>query len=306
MQFRAKDLTLEFDTFGEPTAKPLLLISGLNTPMTRWTPDFCQKLANRGFYVIRYDNRDCGLSTHFDGLTATSRLNLLLSRIVGYRTKPPYTLMDMVKDAIGLLDSLGIDSAHIVGRSMGGMIAQIMASEFPERVLSLTVIMSSTGNRKLPLPAWNVLKHMLARKPNPQKDLVGYLKRRVQYTKAIGSKRYPLGEDFIRSRVLNDMKRSGFHPGAARRQLSALMHAGDIRQTIRRIKVPTLVIHGDMDELVPLRCGLDVHQNISGSHLSVIMDMGHALQPEFYDQLVDEIASLGCENKHLKGRSMTF
>lgn len=290
MRAFANGITLEFETFGLPSDQPLLLISGLNTPMTRWTPEFCEQLASSGFYVIRFDNRDCGLSTHFDHIRPANSLSLLLCRVFGYRIYPPYTLTDMVDDAVALLDSLQLKSAHIVGRSMGGMIAQILAGRHPERVKSLTVIMSGTGNRALPLPSMRVLKHLLKRKPNPQTDLAGYLKSRVEYTHAIGSRRYPLDDFYIRSRVIDDLKRSGFHPGAARRQLSALLDAGDLRPLIRKITVPTLVIHGEEDEMVPCECGVDVHRNIPNSRLKIIKDMGHSLQPEFYDELINEIA----------------
>ena len=292
MKISANGVFLEFDTFGSPAAQPLLLISGLNTPMTRWTPEFCQRLSGCGFYVIRYDNRDCGLSEHLDTLKTANSAHLLLGRLLGYPIKPPYMLMDMVNDAVGLLDALRIQSAHIVGRSMGGMIAQLLASQYPDRATSLTVIMSSTGNRRLPLPDWRVLKQMVLKKPNPQSNLAAYLNRRVEYTRAIGSKRYPLDDSFIRSRVIDDIKRSGFHPGAARRQFAALLSAGDIRPMLRKVNVPTMVIHGDSDALVPLKCGVDVYRNIPGARLKIIKDMGHSLQPEFYDQLVEAIAML--------------
>ncbi len=290
MQILSNGVHLEFDTFGVPTDKAMLLISGLNTPMTRWTPDFCEQLAARGFYVIRYDNRDCGLSTHFDEIKTASSLHLLLSRLLGRRSKPPYALNEMAKDAVGLLDALGVESAHIVGRSLGGMIGQILAATYPEKTRSLTIIMSTTGNRRLPWPSIMVLKRMLIKKPNPYVDLAGYLKHRVAYTQAIASKRYPLAPFFIRSRVLEDIKRSGYHPGAARRQFAALLDAGDIRPISRKITTPTLIIHGDADDLLPLECGVDVYRNISGSRLKIIQDMGHSLQPEFYDEIIDEVS----------------
>jgi proline iminopeptidase len=298
MQALANGLFLEFDTFGSPTAEPLLLISGLNTPMTRWTPDFCERLAKRGFYVIRFDNRDCGLSTHFDGIGSVSSLNLLLSRIFNWPVRSTYTLADMVDDAIGLLDALEIKAAHIVGRSMGGLIAQALACEYPARVLSLTAIMSSTGNRQLPLPSFKVLQHLLIKKPSPKKNLEAYLKRRVAYTQAIGSPRFPLSDSYIRARVLDDIKRSGFHAGAAKRQLAALLSTGDIRPMIRKINIPTLVIHGDSDALVPLKCGMDVHRNIPGARLKIVKDMGHSLQPEFYEELIEVIGEFRSQEGH--------
>lgn len=289
MQVLANGLRLEYDTFGERSAKAILLISGLNTPMTRWTDAFCTRLADHDHYVIRFDNRDCGLSQHFDQCQLPNGLKLIIAQLLGLKIPLPYTMYDMVNDAVGLLDVLEIQQAHVIGRSMGGMIAQLMAVQYPERVERLSLIMTSSGNRMRSFPELKVLQFLMARKPNPRNNLAGFLKYRVGYTKAIGSKKYPLDDFFIRSRVMADIRRSGFHPGSARRQFAALLAAGDITRFSQRISVPTTIIHGDADPLVPLRSGLYVHKHIKNAHLTVIENMGHALQPQFYGQIVSAL-----------------
>lgn len=290
MQVCLNDVLIEYDTFGNPHDQALLLISGLNTPMTRWSPEFCIQLAKSGgYYVIRFDNRDCGLSQHFDGHKPPSNLRLLLAQFLGLKVDPVYTLKDMANDAIHLMDALGVEKAFLLGRSMGGMIAQLIASDYPNRVLGLTVMMSTTGNRQLPGPSLNVLWMLLRRKPNPKNSLGAYLDYRVAYTHAIGSPRYPLAAFDIRSRILADLGRSGFHPGAAKRQLAAFVAAGDISGFTRKIRVATVIIHGDSDRLVPYQAGLDIHRNIAGSKFVLIKDRGHALQPEFFNVIIEQM-----------------
>lgn len=283
-------VSLAYETFGDPSARPLLLISGLSTPMTRWTADFCQQLVTCGFYVIRYDNRDCGSSTHLDQHPPVRAVTLLMSRLTGWRFRPPYTLDEMADDAAALLGCLGLTSAHIVGRSMGGLIAQRLAYRHPLRVRSLALLMSTSGHRALPLPHLNVLRLMLARPPSPDENLEAYLQHRVAYTQAIGSRRFPLSDGVIRQRVLDDLQRRWFTPGSGRRQLMALLHAGDQRPILRKLKQPAIVIHGDADPLVPLACGMDIHRHLLGSKMTIIPDMGHGLHPPFFEPIVDSIA----------------
>lgn len=292
MRTQAGAVTLAYDTFGDPAAQPLLLISGLSTPMSRWTADFCEKLVARGFYVIRYDNRDCGFSSHLDQFRPAGALSLLLSRLTGLRIPPPYTLDDMADDAAGLMDALGLASAHIVGRSMGGLIAQHLAYRQPDRVRSLSLLMSTSGNRSLPMPRLRILYLMLKRPPKPAVDLEGYLRHRIAYTRAIGSPRFPLSEASIRQRVLEDLERCQFNPGSGRRQLMALLAAGDQRPILRTLKQPAVVIHGDADPLVPLACGIDIQRHLPGARMVVVPDMGHGLHPAFFDPIVDSIAQI--------------
>lgn len=289
MRADVNDTFLEYDTFGNPDQAPLLLISGLNTPMTRWTQQFCERLVDSGFYVVRYNNRDTGLSEHFDRHKPVGLLWLLVARMLGFKLNLPYTMNDMVKDGVALLDALKIDKAHIVGRSMGGVIAQLIASTYPERVISLTAIMSTTGNRKLPKPSSRVMRLILKKAPHPKTDIEGYLQHRIKYTRAIGSTQYPTRDEDVRKRIIDDLSRGGFNPGGGKRQLAALVQAGDIRTATRKITCPTLVLHGDCDPLVPLVCGLDIHKNIKHSKLCVIEHMGHSLHDHFFDTIIREI-----------------
>lgn len=292
MRETASGITLAYDCFGAPLSRPLLLISGLSTPMTRWTTGFCEQLADRGFYVIRFDNRDCGLSTHLNQHLPARSLSLLWSRLTGIRIRPPYTLDDMADDATHLLDGLGIKSAHIVGRSMGGLIAQRLAYRHPERVRSLSLLMSTSGHRGLPMPTLAVLRRMLMRPPRPTQDLERYLQHRVDYTRAIGSQKFPFSESAVRQRVLDDLARSGFNPGSGRRQLMALLHAGDQRSILKALHQPTIVIHGDADPLVPLACGLDIQRHVPGATMVVVPDMGHSLHPAFFAPIIQSIETI--------------
>lgn len=292
MQANVNNTFLEYDTFGSPDQEPLLLISGLNTPMTRWTQRFCEQLGASGFYVIRYNNRDTGLSEHFNQHKPIGMLKLLLTQMFGLRLNLPYTMNDMVCDGVALLNELGIKKAHLVGRSMGGFIAQLIASEYPDHVLSITAIMSTTGNLLLPKPSIRVMRLFLKKAPNPHDDLDGYIQHRIKYTRVIGSQKYPISDSAIGERVKQDLARGGYNPGGGRRQLAAMIQAGDIRPRLHKIVCPVLIMHGDCDPLVPLACGLDVHQNIKHSKMRVIKDMGHSLHDHFFAELIGEIRLL--------------
>lgn len=289
MLIAANQTVLEYDTFGNPDDEALLLLSGLNTPMTRWSEHFCTLLAEGGYFVIRHNNRDTGNSEHYSQHNPKSLLRVLVARIFGIKLKLPYTIDNMVEDGVALLDTLHIHKAHIVGKSMGGIIAQLIASRYCERVHSLTVMMSTTGNITLPGPSRRLIWLMLKKKPNPQIDLPGYLQHRLEYTKAIGSKKYPMTDKAVSNRVLLELQDGRYNPGAARRQLAALLQAGDIRPSIRKITCPTLIIHGDCDPLVPIACGLDVHANIPHSTMMIIKDMGHSMHEHFVDEIVTAI-----------------
>ena len=295
MLVTANHTVLEYDAFGNPDDEAILLISGLNTPMTRWSEHFCHMLTQGGYFVIRYNNRDTGRSEHFAHYQSISLAKVLFGRFFGIKPKLPYTIDDMVEDGVALLDRLHIHKAHVIGKSMGGIIAQLIASKHPQRVHSLTVLMSTTGNIRLPGPSKSLMWLILKKKPNPQINLQGYLQYRLKYTRAIGSKKYPTTDQAVRDRVLIDLQNGQYGPGAAKRQLAALIQAGDIRSQIKKITCPTLVIHGDCDPLVPLACGLDVHANIAHSTMKVVKDMGHSLHEQFLQEVVSAI-----QLKHLK------
>ncbi|HSJ04211.1 MAG TPA: alpha/beta fold hydrolase [Verrucomicrobium sp.] len=286
---QANGISLHCDRFGTGAGETVLLISGLGTQMIRWTVPFCEELASRGFQVIRFDNRDVGLSTHFAESPAPDFGDLARALAQGSRPTVPYTLHDMAADAIGLLDALSIPRAHLVGRSMGGMIAQLMASEFPQRVASLTSIMSSTGNPALPPAAPEVLAMLTLPAPHPFEDEEGFLSHRVAFARRIAGPAHPFDEDAQRSLSLQEARRA-YDPAGFGRQLAAMVATGDIRSQLAGITVPTLVIHGACDPLIPPAAGEDTADSIPGAHLMIIEGMGHDLPPALYGRVVDAIA----------------
>lgn len=286
-QISANGIRLEYESFGSAAHPALLLIMGLGAQLTRWALPFCNKLVERGFRVIRFDNRDVGLSTHLNDAPVPELATIMAARMTGLPVRVPYTLHDMAADTVGLLDALEIDAAHIVGASMGGMIAQLVAADYPQRVLSLTSIMSTTGNPALPPPTPAASAVLMARSPHPS-DLEAYVKHGLNTLRVIGSPGVPFDEAAARERLTADAKRS-YNPSGFGRQLAAVTATGDRRERIRRIRAPTLVIHGADDPLVPLTGGRDTAENIPGAELLVVAGMGHDLPPAFYDRIVDAI-----------------
>ena len=285
---KVNDIELAYDSFGNENDEAIILIAGLGTQMIRWTDSFCRLLAERGFRVIRFDNRDVGCSTHFSDYPAMDFNALAAALMSGQRPDIPYTLDDMAKDAIGLLDALSIDQAHFVGRSMGGMIAQIVASEYPERVLSLTSIMSSTGNPALPQTSPEVMAMMTKPAPNPFEDEAGFLVHSLSFAKRIAGTGYPFDEDAYKTLILEEVQRA-YDPGSTGRQIAAMAVAGDRRPRLATIKVPALVIHGMDDPLIDPACGKDTATAIPGAELMLIDSMGHDLPPQLYKVVVDGI-----------------
>jgi pimeloyl-ACP methyl ester carboxylesterase len=275
------DVTICYETFGDPSDPAILLIMGLGTQMIAWREDFCRMLVERGFYVIRYDNRDIGHSTQMKGRGAT------VPQMVTRRIKnPPYTLGEMADDAIGLLDHLGIEKAHVVGASMGGMIAQHVACRYPARVLTLVSIMSTTGHRLVGQPSMAVMPLFLAR---PQGGKEEYVERAVKLFRAVGSKKY-FDEQNIRELAEGGWERGVNFAGTAR-QLAAITADGNRTKMLKRIKVPTLVIHGDEDKMVGPSGGRATARAIPGAKLMTIKGMGHDLPPAAWPQIVDGIAA---------------
>ena len=274
------EIELCFETFGSPNDPALLLIMGLGTQMIAWHESFCEELAGRGFHVIRYDNRDCGRSTAIDGAPPT------VSQIVR-RSKAAarYTLDDMAADAAGLLDHLGVERAHVVGASMGGMIAQQLAATRPERVLSLVSIMSTTGSRVAGQPSPRVLPVLLRRAP---KGLEPYVDSVVGVFAMIGSPGFDRDEDEIRNLARASYER-GISAAGTGRQLAAIIASGNRTPLLRRITAPTLVIHGDKDRLVPLSGGKATAKAIPGAELMVVRGMGHDLPRGAWPQILDAI-----------------
>jgi pimeloyl-ACP methyl ester carboxylesterase len=292
-KIEANGIDIEYDCFGHTDAEAVLLISGLGTQMTRWSETFCQMLAERGYRVIRFDNRDAGLSTHFDGASMPDLAAIAGAASRGETPDVPYTLFDMANDAVSLLDSLMIKRAHVVGRSMGGMIAQLVASEHPERVLSLVCMMSSTGNRDLPQTSPEVMAAMTSPAPHPLKDEQGYLAHCVAFSRVIAGRGRPFDESAQRDQALAEVKRA-YNPSGFWRHIAAIAASGDLRPRLANISAPTLVLHGSDDPLVPPQAGKDTAANIKGAKLLIVKGMGHDFPPSLFGFVAAAIA----ENAH--------
>lgn len=288
----ANNITIEYDTFGKESDRPLLLIMGFGAQMTRWRPEFCELLADAGHYVIRFDNRDVGLSQKFGELGIPDMQKIAEEAAAGGNPSVPYTLFDMADDAAGLMDALGIDTAHICGASMGGMIAQCMAIKHGHRMRSMTSIFSSTGNPELP-PATDAAMAALTSPAGTTLEEV--LDRAVRNAKIIGSPAYPEPEDDVRERAKADYERS-FYPEGTSRQFVAIGATGNRKPALQEVKIPTLVIHGKADPLVPVEGGIDTHEAIAGSKLRLYDGMGHNLSEPLWPEIVREITEHTIEN----------
>jgi pimeloyl-ACP methyl ester carboxylesterase len=275
------DVELCYEPFGDPDHPAVLLVMGLGTQMIGWHADFCAQLADRGFYVIRYDNRDVGRSTHLDDRPAPSPREIVMRRI----RRPAYLLADMADDGMGLLTELGIERAHIVGASMGGMIAQTMAANHPDRVLSLVSIMSSTGSRWSGQPAPRILP-VLLQKPAPSKE--AYQERIVKLFGLVGSPAYERDEQELRELAGVSWDR-GIDPAGFGRQLGAIIASGHRAKDLKGIKAPTLVIHGKADKLVRPSGGKASARAIPGARLELIDGMGHDLPRQVWPRILDGI-----------------
>jgi pimeloyl-ACP methyl ester carboxylesterase len=285
---KVNGIDLGFDSFGDDNAAAILLIAGLGTQMIRWPVLFCDALVARGYRVIRFDNRDAGCSSHFTSHPTPGFAALAAALASGQQPIVPYTLHDMASDAIGLLDVLGIEHAHLVGRSMGGMIAQITAGKYPERVMSLTSIMSSTGNPSLPSASQEVMTMLTQSAPNPLVDEVGFLEHSLAFARLIASPGYPFDEEAHRNLVLEETRRA-YDPAGFGRQIAAIAATGDLRPLLAKITAPSLIVHGTDDLLVPAACGKDTAASIRGSELMLIDGMGHDLPFSLYQRLADGI-----------------
>jgi pimeloyl-ACP methyl ester carboxylesterase len=276
-----RGVTLCYETFGDPDDTPILLIMGLATQMIAWHEDFCEQLAERGFYVVRFDNRDIGRSTHFDFRPPSVRQMLT-------RRLPPeqYSLSDMAEDTAELMRELEIAPAHVVGASMGGMIGQLLAAQHPEVVRSLTSIMSTTGSRRHGQPALSVYRYLL--RP-PPRDRDGYIERSAAVFGLVGSTGFPRDEQYIRERAAQSYDR-GYDIRAGGRQLGAIVATGDRTEKLRGIKAPTLVIHGTVDKMIRPSGGRATAKAIPGARLMMIKGMGHDLPRGAWPLLIDAIS----------------
>jgi pimeloyl-ACP methyl ester carboxylesterase len=274
-------IKLCYETFGDSALPPLLLVMGLSSQMVMWEDEFCEELASRGFWVIRFDNRDVGRSTVMRDAPVPSRRQLLLRD----RRGAAYSLADMAADAAALLGHLEVGAAHVVGASMGGMIAQLIAINHAERVLSLVSIMSTTGNRRVGRPHPALLPVLLRRRPRDRDE---YVRDFIATFKALGSYRHPPEDDRLRALAERCYER-GVHPAGAARQLAAIITTEDRTPLLARVSVPTTVIHGDSDRLVSPSGGRATASAIPGARLVMIPGMGHDLPPVLWYPIIEEI-----------------
>lgn len=285
----ANGITLEVEIYGDDKAPPVLLVMGLGAQLTLWPIELVDALVARGFRVIRYDNRDIGLSTKFDEAGVPDMGAVMMAAVSGQPVPIAYTLDDMAADGVALLDALGIDRAHIVGASMGGMIAQLIAVNHPERTLTLTSIMSTTGNPALPQAKPEAMAVLTNRPMTTDLDVI--MDFGVKAARTIGSPAYPAEEQRLRERVKSDFQRS-FSPIGMMRQMAAIVANGDRRARLAGVTAPTLVIHGDADPLVPVEGAHDTIAHISDAELLIIPGMGHDLPVELVDQIADAVVGV--------------
>jgi pimeloyl-ACP methyl ester carboxylesterase len=288
----ANKIELEYESFGREADPAILLIMGLGGHLTRWNLELCDLLVARGYRVIRFDNRDCGLSTHFSDAPVPD-LRALQN---GQPVTLPYTLDDLVADSVGLLDALGIKQANVAGASMGGAIAQLAAANYPERILSLTSIMSTSGNPALPAPTPAAATALFAPLPR-QRDRESIVADSITRYETLESPAYPTDRGRLRQLFADEYERN-FDPRGVARQLAALIANGDRRSLLQTITAPSVVLHGAADQLIPLACGDDVARNIPNAEFRIIDGMGH----DFPVALSQVIGDAICAAAHRAGQ----
>lgn len=292
---RIKGITIEYDTFGERSGKALILIQGLVTQMIGWPDQFCRMLADAGHFVVRFDNRDSGLSTKMEQFGNPDIQNIIQDVMSGRGIQPPYTLEDMAEDTIGLMDALEIKSACICGVSMGGMIGQIMGLKYPQRLTGLISMQSSTGEMDLPESTPPAMEAMMS---TPPMDRNGFIEHLVWIFRVFAGGSAAFDEHLQRDICARSFDRSFYSMGFPR-QMAALVTAPGRRDVLSNMGLPTLVMHGDCDPVVPLEHGRDTAAAIPGARLLIVKGLGHGLAfPELWEEMVGAIAefSHGAEN----------
>jgi len=279
-------IELVYDAFGNPDDPPMLLVSGLSRQMVETDECFCAMLAEQGFWVIRFDNRDVGVSTHCHHLGSPNISDIMKNRGKGAEIKLPYRLNDMADDTAGLLDALHIDSAHIVGISMGGMISQLLAIHHPAKVKTLTSIMSTTGEPGLPPPTPEATAVLFEPPPPERKAFIEYT---VRVNKVLNGPVFRIDEKRTRQ-IANQVYNRGLNPAGISRQYAAIIGSGGRKALLKTVSIPSQIIHGDKDPLVPVRCGMDTADAIPGAKQLIIKGMGHFLAPALWPRIVDAIA----------------
>lgn len=277
-----------YEDHGDPNAEAILLVMGLGAQMTLWPDELVETLVGEGFRVIRYDNRDIGLSQKMEGARAPSLPIQILRKKIGFPAKVPYTLTDMAHDGIGVLDALAIERAHVVGASMGGMIVQLMAVHFPERLMSMTSIMSTTGNPKLPQAEKHAMAALIAPITSMEEDAL--VEHGLNIARNIGSPGFPFDPDIQRQKVLRNVRRS-VYPAGPPRQLAAIIDDGCRRARLAKVRTPTLVLHGEDDPLVKLAAGEDTARHIPGARLVTIPGWGHDIPQPLVPRVASEIVA---------------
>lgn len=286
MKVEANGVRIEVDDQGPADGPVVLLIMGLGMQLIAWPQAMVQMLVGQGFRVVRFDNRDIGLSQGFDAAGVPNMTLAGLRYAMHLPVHSPYSLADMARDALGVLDALDIEQAHVCGASMGGMIAQHLAAMAPERVASLTLMMTTSGSRRLPQPSWRVRRALMSRPMKPGTDAaVDWI---IQVLYLIGSPTYPSDYQDLRARALESVQRA-WHPSGSARQLLAVVADGDRSALLPHIQAPTLVIHGVDDPLVPVACGEDLAQRIANATADFIPGMGHDLPEELLQRFAQGI-----------------
>jgi len=282
----ANGIEIEYQTYGEASARPLLLLRGLGTQLIQWEPELCQQLADAGHYLVIFDNRDVGLSTHFESAGVPKLADVMQAALSGGDPGAPYGIEDMADDTVGLMDALELEDAHVAGISMGGMISQVTALRHPARVRSLISIMSSTGNPDLP-PAKPEAMAVLVTPSPPERE--AYIEHSVKVQRTIGSPGFEFDEAGVREMAGRVYDRA-FDPGGVARQMAAVVAGGNRKPALASVRAPTLVIHGTDDPLIPLPGGHDTAEAIPGAGILEIPGMGHDVPRGAWDRLVEAIA----------------
>jgi pimeloyl-ACP methyl ester carboxylesterase len=279
-------LRIEYETFGSPSDPAMVLIMGLGGQMILWPDSFCRDLADAGHHVIRFDNRDVGLSSKVENARAPRLMRAGLASMLGLPVRAIYTLDDMARDTVGLMDALELDGAHLVGVSMGGMIGQIVAARYPRRVQSFTAVMTTSGNPRLPGPSLKLRLRLVKR---PQlRDRESLIRYSMETWRLIGSPQYPTDERVLREKVERSHDRCLYPRGLANQTL-AIIASGSRVPLLRRIEAPTLVIHGQDDPLIPVAAAHDLARHIPDARLEIIPGMGHDLPPPLLPRLSELI-----------------
>ncbi len=285
---QANGITIEYELSGPAQGPVLLMIHGVGAQLIRWPPALIGGLETAGFRTLRFDNRDIGLSSHMDEQGLPDLAAVAAARAQGREPVLPYTLSDMAADAVGLLDGLGIAAAHLLGVSLGGMVAQVMAIEHGARVRSLNLFMTHSGNPDLPPSNPDALAILATRAPDPQRDRGAYLDHQVALNRALGSPRYPTPEAELRTLAARAADRA-YNPAGPARQLAVGRGAPDRRAWLSKLSVPTLVVSGSDDPLFPPECGRDLAASIAGAWLLELGGMGHDLPAELFDVFIGAV-----------------